>query len=139
MLLWQTRQQGTSELGRRTLDQRHFGFRGGVVDPDADRRQGTRFGDHDASDSPLRRQARLRADFAELYPAVPSGIWIEAAELGASLLKWIAGGGAAAPMGSRLLPDEHFEFRGGELPRGSVGSPRTRREDPSKGRGVAVG
>jgi hypothetical protein len=28
------------------------------------------------------------------------------------------------------LPDEHFEFRGGELPRGSVASPRSRREDP---------
>jgi hypothetical protein len=139
MLLWQTRQPGSSELGRRTLDSRHFDFRGGVADPDTERHRGTRFDDHESSDSPLRRQARLHPDYAGLYPAVPPGVWIEASELGASLLLWIAGGGAAPPMGSRLLPDEHFDFRGGELPRGSVGSPRTRREDSAREKGAAVG
>lgn len=138
MLLWQTHQRGESGLGKRTLDPEHFEFRGGVGNPDADRRQGTRFDDHGATDWPLRRQARLRSEFAELYPAVPARIWIEASEVGASLLRWIAGGGAAPPLGSRLLPEEHFEFRGGELPRGSIGSPRTRRED-APDRGLAVG
>ena len=55
----------------------------------------------------------------------------------AVLLQWIASGGASPPLGLRLLPDEHFEFRGGELPRGSIGTPRTRREDPEPG--LAVG
>jgi hypothetical protein len=139
MLLWQTRQSGTSTLGQRTLDPRHFEFRGGVADPDVARHPGTRFGDHEGSDWPLRRQARLRAEFAELYPAVPPRVWIEASDVGASLLRWITGGGTAFPLGSRLLSEEHFEFRGGELPRGSVGSPRTRREDTPRGRGLAAG
>lgn len=138
MLLWQTRQQGASSLGQRTLDSRHFEFRGGAADPEAERRHGTRLGDHGHTDWPLRRQARLRGEFAELYPGLPSKLWIEASELGASLLRWIAGGGATPPLGSRLLPEEHFEFRGGELPRGSIGSPRSRREDVPD-QGLAVG
>ncbi len=139
MLLWQTRQRGTSGLGTRTLDPEHFDFRGGATDSAEDRQRGTRLDDHGESDWPVRRQARLRREFAELYPAVPVGVWIEASELGASLLHWIAGGGASPPLGVRLLPDEHFEFRGGEVPRGSVGTPRTRREDTADGRGLAVG
>ena len=139
MLLWQTRQRGTSGLGKRTLDPRHFDFRGGVNDPAENRQHGTRLDDHPETDWPVRRHARLRREFAELYPAVPPGIWIEASELGASLLHWIASGGASPPLGGRLLPEEHFEFRGGELPRGSIGAPRTRREDTAEGRGLAVG
>ncbi len=139
VLLWQTRQRGASEVGKRTLDPRHFDFRGGVNDAGEERKQGTRLDDHGETDCPVRRQARLRREFAGLYPAVPAGVWIEASELGASLLQWIAGGGAAPPLGARLLPDEHFDFRGGELPRGSIGSPRTRREDTAEGRGLAVG
>jgi hypothetical protein len=139
MLLWQTRQRGTTGLGMRTLDPRHFDFRGGVNDPSEARTHGTRLDDHGERGWPVRRQARLRREFAELYPAVPAGIWIEASELGASLLHWITGGGASPPLGVRLLPDEHFEFRGGELPRGSIATPRTRREDSAGGRGLAVG
>jgi hypothetical protein len=137
MLLWQTRQPGTASLGRRTLDPSHFEFRGGMTEPG--REQRTRFDDHKTSDWPLRRQARLRAEYAELYPAVEAGVWIEAAEMGATLLRWISAGGTGLPLGSRLLPDQHFEFRGGELPRGSINSPRTRREDPVEGRGLAAG
>jgi hypothetical protein len=139
MLLWQTRQRGATGLGQRTLDPRHFDFRGGVNDSSENRTRGTRLDDHGESDWPVRRQGRLRREFAELYPAVPAGVWVEASELGASLLHWIAGGGASPPLGVRLLPDEHFEFRGGELPRGSIGAPRTRREDTADGRGLAVG
>lgn len=132
MLIWQTRQPGAAKLAQRTLDPRHFEFRGG---PDADARArspGTRFGDHGET-VPLRREARLRPGSAELYPALPSDTWMGAAELGAILLRWIAGGGTPPPLGARLLPEEHFEFRGGELPRGSISSPRSRREDPSPG------
>ncbi|MBA3260254.1 MAG: hypothetical protein H0T68_12420 [Gemmatimonadales bacterium] len=139
MLLWQARQQGASNLGHRALDPRHFEFRGGVADPDVPRRQGTRFDDPETTDWPPRRQARLRPEFAELYPAVAPQAWIEAAELGAALLRWIAAGGQPTPpLGPRLLHEAHFEFRGGERPRGSVASPRTRRDDTSKGPGLAV-
>lgn len=137
MLLWQTRQPSAAKLGQRTLDSRHFEFRGGVADPD--RQQRTRFDDHGTTGWPLRRQARLRDTCAELYPALQAGVWIEAAELGATLLRWITGQETGFSLGSRLLPEEHFEFRGGELPRGSIKSPRTRREDPAEGRGLAAG
>jgi len=137
MLLWQTRQPGAASLGRRTLDPRHFEFRGGSPGG-AERLPGTRFGDHADSSSPLRREARLRPAFAGLYPALQSDTWMSAAELGAMLLRWVTAAGATVKLGPRLLPEEHFEFRGGALPRGSIASPRTRRDDaPSEGERAA--
>ena len=129
MLLWQTGQPGAAQLGQRTLDPRHFDFAGGPAADAAERVPGTRFGDHGDTGMPLRREARLRPQFAELYPALPSAVWLGAAEIGGMLLRWIAEGGRTPPLGVRLLPEEHFEFRGGELPRGSLGFPRSRRED----------
>jgi hypothetical protein len=130
MLLFQTRQPEASGLGQRTLDPRHFDFQGGPAADTESRATGTRFGDHGDTGAPLRREARVRSGFAELYPVLPTDTWMAAAELGGVLLRWIAEGGTPPPLGARLLPDEHFEFRGGELPRGSVASPRSRREDP---------
>jgi hypothetical protein len=129
MLLWQTRQPGATGLAERTLDPQHFDFRGGPAAGESPRTAGTRFGDHGETGEPLRREARLRADFAHLYPSLPMDTWLGAAEVGALLLRWIAGGGASPRLGARLLPEEHFEFRGGGLPRGSITSPRTRLED----------
>ena len=139
MLLWQTRQAGVSGPGQRTLDPRHFEFRGGAADEPEPRATGTRFGDHGDTGAPLRREARLRAPFSELYPALPSDTWMGAAELGGILLRWITEGGVTPPLGARLLPDEHFEFRGGELPRGSIASPRSRREDSGTRGELAAG
>jgi hypothetical protein len=139
MLLWQTRQPGAVEPAQRTLDPRHFDFQGGPAKGSEAREPGTRFGDHGDTGAPLRREARLRPGFAGLYPALPGGTWMGAAELGGALLRWIAEGGAAPPLGARLLPDEHFEFRGGPLPRGSVASPRSRREDPEPPGELAAG
>ena len=129
MLLWQTRQPGAAGLAQRTLDPQHFEFRGGPETAEGSRTTGTRFGDHPET-VPLRREARLRSDFAHLYPSLPTDTWLGAAEVGALLLRWIAGGGASPRLGARLLPEAHFEFRGGDVPRGSIASPRTRREDP---------
>ena len=139
MLLWQTHQPGASGLAQRTLDPRHFDFEGGVTEEREPRERGTRFGDHGETGTPLRREARLRAGFADLYPALPSDTWMGAAELGGVLLRWMTEGGATPPLGARLLPDEHFEFRGGELPRGSISSPRSRREDPGARGELAAG
>jgi hypothetical protein len=139
VLLWQTRQPDASDLAQRTLDPRHFDFQGGPGEEGEPRAPGTRFGDHGETGSPLRREARLRPRFAELYPALTSDTWMGAAELGGVLLRWIAEGGATPPLGARLLPDEHFEFRGGELPHGSGASPRSRREDPGKRKELPAG
>ena len=139
MLLWQTRQPGASGLAQRTLDPGHFDFRGGPSEEPEPRTAGTRLGDHGDTGVPLRREARLRPRFAGLYPVLPSDTWMAAAELGGILLRWITEGGVTPPLGARLLPDEHFEFRGGELPRGSIASPRSRREDPGKRNELAAG
>jgi hypothetical protein len=60
-----------------------------------------------------RREARLRPEFAELYPVLPPGVWLSASDIGRQLLLWhltITG----APGDERLISEEHFEFRGGE-------------------------
>ena len=64
-----------------------------------------------------RCQARLKPSYAGHYPGLPAGVWLNAAE----------GVALAAPRRrraeptlkprQRLLPEEHFEFRGG-APRG---------------------
>lgn len=71
-----------------------------------------------------RREARLRPEHATRYPGIQAGVWESAAVLcdrvvAAGLLR-------GAPVGwrDRMLPPEHFEFRGG----GQKGE-RPRRED----------
>jgi hypothetical protein len=61
------------------------------------------------------REARLRPEFAERYPALKPGIWMPASDLGRQLLLWHLAAGQA-PQGERLMNEDHFEFRGG-LPR----------------------
>lgn len=68
-----------------------------------------------------RREARLRPEYASRYPGVQAGVWEPAAVLCDRVL---AGGLLrGSPLGwrDRVLPPEHFEFRGagpqGERPR----------------------
>jgi hypothetical protein len=71
-----------------------------------------------------RREARLRPEHAARYPGIEAGVWQPAAVLCDRVL---AGGLLrGSPMGwrDRVLPTEHFEFRGG----GPEGK-RPRRED----------
>ena len=58
------------------------------------------------------REARLRPEFAELYPVLEPGVWMAASDLGRQLLLWHLTAGRA-PEGERLMSAEHFEFRGG--------------------------
>jgi hypothetical protein len=80
------------------------------------------------------REARLRPEHANLYPALNPGVWEPAAALGRRLLVWSLAQPKAVRFGPRLLPDSHFEFRGhsegsaGEEPlAGERASPRLRR------------
>jgi len=73
---------------------------------------------------PSRREARLRLECAGRYPGIQAGVWEPAAVLcdrvlAAGLLR-----GAHLGWRERVLPPEHFEFRG-ESPQGQ----RPRRED----------
>lgn len=59
------------------------------------------------------REAKLRPEFAALYPGVPPGIWLPAADLGATLLMQHLRAPSPPELGNRLLDESHFEFRGG--------------------------
>ena len=58
------------------------------------------------------REARLRPEYADLYPGVEAGVWLPATSVGQQLLLWHLAT-AVTPQGDRLMTDEHFEFRGG--------------------------
>lgn len=73
-----------------------------------------------------RREARLRPEFAELYPVLPPGVWMTASDIGRQLLLWHLAT-ARAPHGERLFCEEHFDFRGGERRSGSWVNQRTAR------------
>jgi len=75
--------------------------------------------------SGIRREARLRPEFAIQYPNVPAGIWMPAADMGTALLLSHLHSAEPPRLGSRLMDERHFEFRGG-APRGPDSAVRTR-------------
>jgi hypothetical protein len=76
------------------------------------------------------RQARLRPEFASLYPPLTPGVWEPAAEMGARVLLWQVQQQGTAALGTRLLDERHFDFQGGWT-RGSETDLRTRVCDPA--------
>ena len=64
------------------------------------------------------RRAMLHPEYAELYPELPAGYWIDAwyAAMKQADRLWLDLGPHALAS-SRVLRDEHFHFRGGR-PRG---------------------
>lgn len=73
------------------------------------------------------REARLRVEYASLYPGVEPGVWLPATTVGQRLLLWHLAT-AATPQGERLMAEEHFEFRGGREAEDRDGA-RTRAND----------
>jgi hypothetical protein len=70
------------------------------------------------------REARLKPDFAHLYPPLEPGRWESAALMADRVVAWLLrqpDRGYVAP--ERVLRSEHFEFRG------ESGAPQTR-SDP---------
>ena len=75
------------------------------------------------------REARLRPEYSDLYPALTPGRWEPATTIGARILMWQLRQPGPVDLGDRLLNSLHFEFRGG-APAGYPGyGVRTRRED----------
>ncbi len=58
------------------------------------------------------REARLRPEFATLYPGVDPETWYAAATLAEHLLGRIVRGQGDEPLAPRVLDPAHFEFRG---------------------------
>ena len=74
------------------------------------------------------REARLKPQYAHLYPPVAAGVWTPAAEVGARMLFWQVQRSGTVELGDRLLDGTHFEFRGGWT-RGETAALRTRVSD----------
>ena len=76
------------------------------------------------------REARLRPQYASLYPALEAGTWQPASAIGRQLLLWHLTT-PSAPQGERLMSEEHFEFRGGTRRNEVDVNARTRHADRS--------
>ncbi len=74
------------------------------------------------------REARLRPQYASLYPALEPGRWQPATAIGRQLLLWHLTA-PALPEGERLMNEEHFEFRGGTRREPAQSGARTRSLD----------
>jgi hypothetical protein len=67
---------------------------------------------------------RLRPEFAGLYPGLDPGVWETATDIAARLLaQHVIQPSPGHMLSNRVLPEQHFEFRGGS-PRGSPWSGR---------------
>lgn len=65
------------------------------------------------------REARLRFDFAALYPTITPGVWQPAARVAERLLLYLLRHPALLErLPERLLNEQHFEFRGGDAAEG---------------------
>jgi len=80
------------------------------------------------------REARLRPEYADLYPTLTPGQWEPAARVAEVVLaRLLLLEISEAPLGDRVLNEEHFEFRG-ETPDGAPGNPvRSRAADTRDG------
>jgi len=74
------------------------------------------------------REARLKPEYAALYPGVQPGVWMPASAIGQQLLLWHLTA-PATPQGERLMVEEHFDFRGGRKRTCSWINMRTRLAD----------
>jgi hypothetical protein len=61
---------------------------------------------------PSDREARLRKEFAPLYPGLKPGVWYKASWLSARQFARVRCDGRADSMAS-VVKESHFEFRGG--------------------------
>jgi hypothetical protein len=76
------------------------------------------------------RLVRLRPEFAHLYPGLEPGVWETATELAARLLaQHVIQPSPGIMLSNRILPDEHFEFQGGNPRSSSWAGTRSRRTD----------
>jgi hypothetical protein len=82
------------------------------------------------------REARLRPQFADLYPSLTPGQWEPAARVAEAVLaRLLLMELTEAPVQDRVLNEEHFEFRGETpdgAPRGSAGAHTVERAEDAE-------
>jgi hypothetical protein len=85
------------------------------------------------AEGPRRREARLKPEFAYLYPPLEPGRWASAALMADQVVAWLLrqpDRGYIAP--ERVLRSEHFEFRGGTSQPDPTNNPRARRQSTAR-------
>jgi hypothetical protein len=81
-------------------------------------------------EQPEVREARLRPEFAAMYPRVEPGVWQDATALAEQMLtEHLLRPSPGYMLSDRVLAEEHFEFRSGNH-RSRPRIARTRRTDP---------
>ena len=75
------------------------------------------------------RRARLRPEYAHLYPRLAPGIWLGARAAARAVRRELVRRKRSEASGQRLLPEAHFEFRGGRHRSREGAEPRTRATD----------
>ena len=85
------------------------------------------------------RHARLKPEFAALYPPLTPDIWEPAAEMGARVLLWQLQQKGTEALGTRLLDERHFEFRGRLSAGAQDDQRRSRLEDRRSSEAPAAG
>lgn len=75
------------------------------------------------------REARLRPEWADLYPGIAADVWHAAAQLVPIVLRYRLEGRPTWEFAERILLDEHFEFRGGKPRDATWGGILSRVED----------
>ena len=81
------------------------------------------------------REARLRPEFANIYPELIPGQWEPAARIARVILaRYLVQQMTDAPSPDRALDEAHFEFRGAAEPLRANSRERTEdRESPAEG------
>ena len=69
---------------------------------------------------PGRREARLKPEFAHLYPAIHAGHWELAAVIAERVLASLLNAHSGYVSVDRVLGNEHFEFRSISVPPGDT-------------------
>lgn len=75
------------------------------------------------------RRARLRLEFAQVYPEIAPNIWLSARAAARTVRRANARRQRPEESGQRVLPDAHFDFRGGRRRRQDGPGQRTRATD----------
>jgi hypothetical protein len=75
------------------------------------------------------REGRLRAEYQLWFPSLLPAVWYPAADITRLVLEQLQSGEPRWTLEDRVPSDTHFEFRGGNEPRGATG--HSRRNDSS--------
>jgi hypothetical protein len=77
------------------------------------------------------RRARLRLEFADVYPGIAPNVWLSARAVAGTVGRANRRNQRSEGNGERVLSNAHFEFRGGRRRRQDEPAQRSRAIDPT--------